>query len=1358
MKRNFRRLIALVLVLALIPVVPMFTVYASQVTATGTVGINGAPWRLYNDGTLIVEEGRINQSGVLSPWDAYRANINHIIFEGPIDAGFSLRALFVHLTNLHTITGLEYFDTSRVTSMYATFHDTPNLTDLSGINNWDTGNLIVAARMFWQSGVTSLDLSAWDVGRVTNMSRMFQETDSLTMVITTGWNTQNVTNMANMFFYAEALTQLDANHWDTRNVTNMNGMFRNTISLTSLDLSGWDTRNVTNMSTMFRDGRDLMDNNGNTIPRVLTTLNISGWDTRNVTDMDRMFDGATALTALDVSNWDTRNVTNMRGVFQDVMTVSELDVSGWNTDNVTNMAGMFRNTGNVNLLDVSGWNTEHVTNMERMFEGAGVVTLNVSNWKTGNVTLMTSMFFNATALTGLDVSGWDTGGVTNMNHMFRNASSLSGVLDVSNWDVSRVTTMDRVFSGTGAVTTLDVSNWDTRSVTNMQGTFQNTGATILDVSQWDTRNVITMAGTFQGAGNVTTLDVSNWDTSNVTLMNGMFMGSGVTALDVSRWDTSNVTDMSTMFRYTRALTVLDVSDWDTSRVTNMGTMFMGTRLTALDLSRWNVNRVTSMNSMFRDANHLTALDLYGWNTTNVTNMSDFVRGTAALRRITFGSGFINNTNNNPNIPNRTTTAEFTGFWVNISEPGMVMIAPETFYVTSAQLLPNPQSTPPHTIPTAPPAPGIWVWQRQPQGVAMSIYPSHRFPTVPAGYAALDPHNVTVVNVGLEDIAVPLTITMTGDINDFTLAGDLYTNTFEIPAGLLYSDYFPFTIVPNHGLPAGDYSVRITVTGAGIPTEYFDIHFRVVPNLINDAVIIMDSVTFDGTYQTTSIRSVTLNGYTLVEGDDFEIIDSSWVNNRDAREATDANPPSVTIRGLDRFAAPTGEYSEAIGHFTILPRPLTVLSGTFALTKVYDGNNSSAPPETMQLSGTSLTISGLAPNDVNRLMITVDYSTRSAYSDTTVYTHAVVLLGLTLASNGSGGYHRNYILQTSSVSVPAHITPADLSPAPIQRNVEAGASRTINIPINYIYEHIISALTFGTPGDIDDPALFNYSAQNVTTTATIDGGYLVITTQAGKNIGDTETLTIRTITQNFGNVDVVIALTVIEAQVFDVTFDIGDGTHTGGGALFQTISPNGAATPPTATLENHTLTGWISDVTGMTYGEITGNVIFTAIWTPDQTTAPPTTPEETTPVETTPVETTPTETTPVETTPTETTPTETTPDETTPTETTPTETTPTETTPTETTPTETTPTETTPTETTPTETTPTETTPTETTPQETTPTETTPVETTPTETTPTETTPTETTPTETTPTETTPTETTPTETTPTETTPTETTPT
>ena len=450
-----------------------------DVIVTGTAGEGGAPWRMYPDGTIVVESGYINWPYYYikgGPWDV---NATHIIFTGPITAGPYLRFLFYRMTKLRSIEGLHYFDTSNVVDMSGMFSVARSLTCLD-LSSWDTSNVVDMSGLFFAAlNLENLDVSTWDTSSVINMNGVFHGAFSLDYLYVSDWDTSNVTDMSNMFARLGGSVS-DLSGWNTKNVVDMSGMFFGS-GVKSLNISSWDTRNVTNMNGMFRSASGI------------TSLDLSGWDTSNVEDISYMFNFAYSLTHLDVSSWDTSNVTNMKSIFVGVNQLRDLDVSNWNTSNVTNMSGVFANNSIVNM-DISGWNTGNVINMSSMFAASDIPVLDLSSWDTSNVVDMGGMFALA-AVTCLSIADWDTSNVQNMGQMFFHVFNLTS-LDLSSWNTSRVTSMSGMFYYARNLLSLNIKGWDVRNVINMHLMFANTKITNLDLTSWDIHNLLNMRGIF----------------------------------------------------------------------------------------------------------------------------------------------------------------------------------------------------------------------------------------------------------------------------------------------------------------------------------------------------------------------------------------------------------------------------------------------------------------------------------------------------------------------------------------------------------------------------------------------------------------------------------------------------------------------------------------------------------------------------------------------------------------------------------------------------------------------------------------------------------------------------------------------
>ena len=355
----------------------------------------------------------------------------YIVFDNTNDAGI-----------MHFYTeGEKIFLPSDSSFMFYFF---PNLSEISGISDWDTSNVTDMSYMFAYAGSSAttftLNLSSWNTSNVTNMSRMFFDAGRSATTWSIGdlssWNTSNVTDMSYMFYYAgySATTWSigDLSSWNTSSVTDMNYMFADAgYSATTWsigNLSSWNTSNVTSMIGMFANAG---------YSATSFTLNLSSWDTSNVTNMNTMFESAgfnaTSFT-LNLSSWDTSNVTNMNAMFYYAgyfaTTWSVGGLSSWNTSSVTDMRHMFNNAGysaTTFTLDLSSWNTSNVTNTANMFSSAGnsatTFTLDLSSWNTSSVTNMSSMFNSA----GYSATTWSvTIPGTNGNSINNTTSRLYG--------------------------------------------------------------------------------------------------------------------------------------------------------------------------------------------------------------------------------------------------------------------------------------------------------------------------------------------------------------------------------------------------------------------------------------------------------------------------------------------------------------------------------------------------------------------------------------------------------------------------------------------------------------------------------------------------------------------------------------------------------------------------------------------------------------------------------------------------------------------------------------------------------------------------------------------------------------------
>ncbi|MHC5250688.1 BspA family leucine-rich repeat surface protein [Enterococcus sp. LJL90] len=217
------------------------------------------PWTFDSTtGTLTFTSGGTFSTSDDSPWNRTDAlkisstDIKKIVFTTAVKTPANAAFLFGGYINSST-------STNKALS---------NLTTIEGLTYLDTSNATTMEGMFLNaSSLTSLDLTSFNTSQVTNMKYMFAGTSSLTSLDLTNFITSKVTTMYQMFMTASELTNLNLMSFDTSQVTNMNNMFYGVNSLTSLDLSNFNTSKVTDMGSMFANMSSL------------TSLNISNFDT-----------------------------------------------------------------------------------------------------------------------------------------------------------------------------------------------------------------------------------------------------------------------------------------------------------------------------------------------------------------------------------------------------------------------------------------------------------------------------------------------------------------------------------------------------------------------------------------------------------------------------------------------------------------------------------------------------------------------------------------------------------------------------------------------------------------------------------------------------------------------------------------------------------------------------------------------------------------------------------------------------------------------------------------------------------------------------------------------------------------------
>ncbi len=408
------------------------------------------------------------------------------------------------------------------------FNDLLNLSNISGVENFDTSSALSLKYLFYRSSITSvMNLQNWDTSKVEDLSWIFK--NNLNLLSLDGlenWDTSNVNNLAYAFSYNMALTDMSAvKYWDVSKVTSMVQLFSSCVVLEEIDLSNWTTSDsLVSMFNMF----GMWDLQGKGTDSKLKRIILSDkFNTRNVTSLANFITCNNKIEDYSFLQYiDTSSVTNMYQTLAATNLVSLEYIKDWNVSNVKYMHYMFAWDRSLQSVEaIKDWDVSNVTDMSYMFDSCTTLKnlVGLENWNVSNVDNMERMFAYSSLQSVEALANWNTKSLTNMSKMFMNNRSLLSTRGLENWDTSKVTDINNLFFFCDKMTYINLENWDVSSVTNMDYAFAAcVKASTINISSWRTDSLTSMALMFTAIQYVRELDIHNFDTRNVTDFSGIF--------------------------------------------------------------------------------------------------------------------------------------------------------------------------------------------------------------------------------------------------------------------------------------------------------------------------------------------------------------------------------------------------------------------------------------------------------------------------------------------------------------------------------------------------------------------------------------------------------------------------------------------------------------------------------------------------------------------------------------------------------------------------------------------------------------------------------------------------------------------
>ena len=256
-------------------------------------------------------------------------------------------------------------------------------------------------------------------------------------------------NMENKFRNLD-MRNIDVSDWDVSRVTSMEYMFDGCVNINK-DFSRWDVSNVESMRGMFNGCRDFN-----------AELSGWGNKLGKVRNMSKMFGLCSIFEGIGLENWDVSSVNDMEGMFNDCKNFNaDLSFWGDKLGKVEDMSGMFGLCSIFEGKGLENWNVSNVRYMQYMFEYCKVFNPDLSYWgnKLSKVRSMMRMFFRCSSFQGKGLEQWDVSNVGNMAGMFLGCENFNA--DLSFWgdklkdkDISSIFFDCIRFEGKG------LENWD----------------------------------------------------------------------------------------------------------------------------------------------------------------------------------------------------------------------------------------------------------------------------------------------------------------------------------------------------------------------------------------------------------------------------------------------------------------------------------------------------------------------------------------------------------------------------------------------------------------------------------------------------------------------------------------------------------------------------------------------------------------------------------------------------------------------------------------------------------------------------------------------------------------------------------
>ena len=232
--------------------------------------------------------------------------------------------MFKDIKNIISIESIIiYYNSSiKILSMKSVFEGCSNLNKISINSTFDTSELKSATKLFYNSGISFINITNLNMENIEDISYMFAFSNINNIDFLNDLNIKNIKNISGLFKGCIFLENIDMSIFNCKKIEDISYLFEKCEALKKVNFENFNADKINNMSCLFRNCTKLKE------------IKFDKLSTKYVKDFSNMFYNCISLKELNLSGFDTKEATNFYGMFQNCFSLTSIILSSFNTKNV----------------------------------------------------------------------------------------------------------------------------------------------------------------------------------------------------------------------------------------------------------------------------------------------------------------------------------------------------------------------------------------------------------------------------------------------------------------------------------------------------------------------------------------------------------------------------------------------------------------------------------------------------------------------------------------------------------------------------------------------------------------------------------------------------------------------------------------------------------------------------------------------------------------------------------------------------------------------------------------------------------------------------------------------------------------